>query len=77
MKRPAGRLLFPLFVAAVLGGLALLSSRGSHPPPLPDDGDHRTLSNDHCDPCHGPRSPSPLKKDHPPKPQCLTCHESA
>ncbi|NDY41798.1 hypothetical protein G3N55_02880 [Dissulfurirhabdus thermomarina] len=69
-------------VAAVVGVLvAAPSARG---PRLPADADHRVFparpraeAEAACPACHSERGPAPLAAGHPPKPQCLHCHEAA
>jgi hypothetical protein len=69
------------FVAAafaVLAVLILASSSGKKPPVIPRDGLHDGLTrNEACLPCHAPGKQSPLKDTHPPKEQCILCHEHA
>ena len=61
--------------AAVLLFLVYLSS-GNHPPFIPSDDLHKTITADAaCTKCHGPGKLSPLKDSHPPKEQCLICHK--
>ena len=59
----------------VLALLYLLSVTGRKPPDLPPDRAHvsaRTV--DECKACHDAGKQSPLRKEHPPKDQCLECH---
>ena len=59
----------------LLSFLFYLSSRNAVPP-IPADALHNgAVTNDSCNPCHGPGMQAPLKPGHPPKEQCLTCHK--
>ena len=63
--------------AAVLLLLFFLSSSGKKPPLIPADAIHAGLrTNEDCTPCHAPGRQSPLKETHPPKEQCIVCHEA-
>lgn len=65
-----------LAAAVVVLFLVYLSSTGKKPPLLPADAQHAGLAtNEACAPCHGPGRASPLKEGHPPKEQCVICHE--
>ncbi|MGD0886872.1 MAG: hypothetical protein ABSA46_18680 [Thermodesulfovibrionales bacterium] len=67
-------LIFVLFVLLVLGLLSLLS--GTRSPRIPEDVLHRVITdNTACLECHGPGAEAALKKNHPPKDQCLICHK--
>ncbi len=62
--------------AAVLLLLVILSATGKKPPLIPADKTHSAaISDESCGPCHGPGMPSPLKAIHPPKEQCVHCHQ--
>ncbi len=61
--------------AAVLVFLFYLSL-SKKVPPLPADAFHKVVTGDEgCVVCHAPGKMAPLKKSHPPKEQCLTCHK--
>ena len=64
---------FIVFVAVVVGLLLLFP--GKTYPPIPDDQYHKVIrDNAACEECHGPGKKDELKKDHPPKFECLKCH---
>jgi hypothetical protein len=67
-------LLFVLFVALVLGFFfAITGKRAAY---IPADDAHRGLTaQEACLTCHAPGMEAPLKKDHPPKVECLKCHK--
>lgn len=66
-----------LVALAVVLFLFFLSSR-KKVPAIPDDAVHRSATtNGACLACHSPGNRSPLKENHPPKEQCLTCHKKA
>jgi hypothetical protein len=63
-----------IFAAAVILLLILIS--GKRAVYVPADAQHAGLtSNAACLECHAPGKPAPLRKDHPPKEECLTCHK--
>jgi hypothetical protein len=65
-----------LAAAVVILFLAYLSSSGKKPPRIPKDAQHaRLATSESCSTCHAPGKASPLKENHPPKEQCLVCHE--
>ncbi len=67
-------LTFIAFALAVLLGLFFLSS-SKKAPLIPSDGLHKNVTtNAACMECHAPGKKDPLKQNHPPKEQCLTCH---
>ena len=44
--------------------------------PIPSDSSHENITdNKVCLDCHGKDKENPLKKEHPPKEQCLICHK--
>lgn len=64
-----------LLVAAVLAGLFFLSS-GKKPPAIPMDDRHQSITTDAaCAACHAPDKQAKLNPSHPPKEQCLVCHQ--
>ena len=67
-------LTFSAFVLAVLLVLFFLSSRKKAPLIPPDDLHKNVTTNVACADCHAPGKQAPLKQNHPPKEQCLTCH---
>jgi len=83
MKR---RDLIFLLLAAVIVAVLVLGTRGDEAPRLPDDGNHRPFAaalarggkraavEAGCVTCHNSRQ-RPLPPKHPPKEQCLICHE--
>jgi hypothetical protein len=67
-------LLFVVFVALILGFFFAIS--GTRAPYIPPDEAHQSvLSEAVCRACHAPGQEAALKKDHPPKEQCLKCHK--
>lgn len=67
-------LIFVAFVIAVLLTLFLISDKRS--PRIPVNDLHKVITdNIACTGCHAPGKHAPLKKDHPPKEQCLLCHK--
>jgi len=68
-------LTFIAFALAVLLTLFFLSSV-KKAPLIPSDDQHKAVTtNVACAECHAPGKQVPLKQDHPPKEQCLTCHK--
>jgi len=77
--------IFLLFAAVIVAAL-VVGNLGGKTPKLPDDGHHRpfvaalargevrTTVEQGCVTCHNPRQRS-LSPKHPPKEQCLICHE--
>jgi hypothetical protein len=65
---------FVLFVAVILGFFfAITGKRAAY---IPADADHRGIVvAAACLDCHAPGKPAALKKEHPPKDQCLACHK--
>jgi hypothetical protein len=43
--------------------------------PVPFDEEHLNKAEDSCQECHGEGEEHQLKKEHPPKYQCLQCHK--
>jgi hypothetical protein len=68
-----GMLGFMIFALAVVALLLIFS--GKEYPSIPDDDFHRgPRDNAVCVECHGPGKQNALKKNHPPKYECLKCH---
>ena len=68
-------LTFVAFALAVLLALFFLSSVRK-PPLIPFDDLHKAVTtNAACAECHAPGKQAPLRQEHPPKEQCLTCHK--
>ncbi|HUI67338.1 MAG TPA: hypothetical protein VL087_03930 [Nitrospirota bacterium] len=68
-------LTFIAFALAVLLFLFFLYS-SKKAPLIPSDDLHRNVTtNAACAECHSPGKQAPLKRNHPPKEQCLTCHK--
>ncbi len=71
-----GAIGFIIFALAVVAALYVLSSK--HYPQLPADDVHRVVNETsvvQCMECHGPGKKSALKREHPPKSECLRCHK--
>ena len=65
---------FIIVAAAIILFLVLIS--GKRAVYVPADAQHAGLTtNAACIECHAPGKEAPLKKDHPPKDECLTCHK--
>jgi hypothetical protein len=66
---------FIVFVLLVLGLLYFIST-GKKYPPLPADSRHAGITDTAvCMDCHGEGRESAMKPTHPPKFECLKCHE--
>lgn len=66
--------LFICLILVVLSALYWLSSEKIVP--LPSDDMHALSGgNETCGECHSDTAEYPLSREHPPKFQCLTCHE--
>ena len=65
--------IFGVMALAIVG--LLFSVSGSKAPRIPDNADHLIFNDNRaCLPCHGPEGTAPRLETHPPKDQCLTCH---
>jgi len=63
------------FGLAVVLFLMIVSSR-HEVPAIPDDPFHQGITNHAaCTTCHTPGRQAPLKASHPPKDECLLCHQ--
>jgi len=65
-----------LAATAIILFLIFLSRSGTRPPVIPADAAHAGLeTNEACAPCHAAGGRSPLRETHPPKEQCVLCHQ--
>lgn len=66
-----------VFAIVVLGVVALLYSLSTKEfLPIPSDENHiNIIHKEECRDCHTEKGEHPLSKEHPPKDQCLKCHE--
>ena len=66
-----------IFVIVILGIVALLYTLSTEEfLPIPSDEIHiNIISEEECQDCHREDGEHPLSKEHPPKHQCLKCHE--
>ena len=65
-----------IVAAAVVLLILFFLSSGKKAPLVPADEVHKTsFTNEGCVECHAPGKQAPLKAAHPPKEQCLICHE--
>lgn len=66
-----------IFAAVIAGIVVLLYTLSMEEfPPIPSDKDHINITiEERCSDCHGEDREHPLSREHPPKHQCLKCHE--
>ncbi|OGW30224.1 MAG: hypothetical protein A2X59_10585 [Nitrospirae bacterium GWC2_42_7] len=68
-------LVFVVFVLVVVG--LLFSISGKRSPQIPNDTDHRAITDTTvCLGCHGPSQKYQRKTTHPPKHECFKCHKN-
>ncbi|MDA8078540.1 MAG: hypothetical protein M0Z79_06325 [Nitrospiraceae bacterium] len=66
--------IFVVFMLVVVGFLYSIS--GKRYSQIPSDARHRVADEAAlCMECHGQGNPDALKKEHPPKYECFTCHK--